>query len=1140
MTKRFLLGVVFVVMILLPSSSFAAILGGGPDAPTPISPEYGKFIISIPEASMPDADLFPPVSLPEVKWSEVPGTTNYNIQFSNSIGFSTIVYQQNTANTSYTPHTSNVLSLIPDGVWYWRVRATAPLTTEYSTPMEFTKQWGSPSNGPGLISPSDGATLDFYEYPTFTWNKVMGAASYRLEIDTDTSFAFPLSYSLITLATSHQPTDKLANGFYYWRVVPLDGGSKDGTPSEAREVTMDYSHVPTLLEPLDGSFPTFTPTFKWTAVYGAEYYRLEYSTDPAFPATSATTVVTTRNTTYTPQATIKNDVDIYWRVRAHSGDSVSQWSQVFEFEKHWYLVPTLLTPTNNHQHTRFPVFSWTPVPGAARYYIEVNDSNNFNPPLCQSGEYTSQTTFTINKWVAPCTGTIFWRVTPYDGSGNPGKPSNTFSFVNDLTTLAVDLVYPQYYYMPLDFNVGSPTDPYLNPNVDRSVPYPIFTWQRQTHYPEGGRIGNAYRIQVSQDATFISVDWEYDTETLSAAPSSNSSPFIPQEGVDYFWRVCAVATFGSNDCLPAGVEDHWSQRWITQFDSSKNFQRHSEMPLNYYARTMVRNLWNTPPRLDWFPFLGATSYQVEISTDINFGVSDIVDSATVTIPSYAPAQALAERHLNKTDYGTFYWRVKANNDADWSEIWRFQIASQGEWTQIRASGIPFNRLLIGDDPDDIVDNNFELIDLYGAQDDLYWFFGLTANTSTTDMTYAIYFDLDYKDNSGGSTDPRGYNVTTIASHRPEYVLYVFQIGSAFSSANTALYKWTGSSWGPPDQLNLIGGSLILDGSHLELKIPMTAIGYGQDNGSINLAAMSFPGIGINSNNPPTDVVPDVAGSTASLIDRFTVVSDRPQLVFPFDNLGGDPIQQPFVYPFFYEPPTGYDYGAILATHDELPLFLILENKTIMTESKEDDQTVIPDAGGGVTKTTTWAGFVFEAYTDPEFTSVALHVDSDSTTPYYSYPVHAHEYDLQGDNSYYWRFRIRYLNAINAEYFSPWSEGFRFERKGFVPKNLQNSVDFATPTFTWDMVEGAEKYRIQVDDDPNFGSTAYNIETTQNSYTPITTLGNGTYYWRVQAKRHTVANYGDFSTVQSFELTLPIPVGLVHNPGGVVGEAPTLC
>jgi len=70
---------------------------------------------------------------------------------------------------------------------------------------------------------------------------------------------------------------------------------------------------------------------------------------------------------------------------------------------------------------------------------------------------------------------------------------------------------------------------------------------------------------------------------------------------------------------------------------------------------------------------------------------------------------------------------------------------------------------------------------------------------------------------------------------------------------------------------------------------------------------------------------------------------------------------------------------------------------------------------------------------------------------------------------------------------------RLELRGFLAKELSEAVTFATPTFSWSLVEGAESYDLQVDNDPNFGSPEVNINTRQNTFTPTYTLANGTYY-----------------------------------------------
>jgi hypothetical protein len=189
--------------------------------------------------------------------------------------------------------------------------------------------------------------------------------------------------------------------------------------------------------------------------------------------------------------------------------------------------------------------------------------------------------------------------------------------------------------------------------------------------------------------------------------------------------------------------------------------------------------------------------------------------------------------------------------------------------------------------------------------------------------------------------------------------------------------------------------------------------------------------------------------------------------------------------------------------------------------------------------TPWEGYNIQFSVDPRFTSL---VDNFAVVNllYYAppqYTVSPIVDDLEGDNTYYWRVRPQYYASINIA--GSWSQAGRFEREGFDPQNLLESVTFATPTFTWDMVEGASYYDLQVDNDPNFGSAEVNINTDQNSYTPLFNIPNATYYWRVRIHRNGVSSPNDWSPSESFTLSLPIPTGLTPN-GSLVHYAPTMC
>lgn len=1037
------------------------------EAPVLISPKNG---------ATTTVENFPPLGIPEFRWEPVSGATQYRLQISGDIAFTTQIVNITTPNTAYTP-----IDAIADGTWYWRVRVESPTVSDWSEIRSFTKQWATDTNRPILLSPADGATVDFYDEPVFSWQPVVGAAKYKFQISSSPDNWSSPVYNATTLATTHQPAAKLANGTYYWRIVPVDAGNRDGTSSEVRPFTANYNQIPTLLEPADYAQPTFTPTFRWTAVRGAQFYRLQYSTDPTF--NTDVTSVDTRNTTYTPKETLPNDVNYFWRVRAHSGNSISEWSEARRFIKRWYIQPVLLTPTNNYQHQRFPVFSWTPVPGAARYFVEIDDDDPGFGSVYDNG-WTANPFFTPNRYKGGPT-TFYWRVTPYDGSGKKGNPSNTSSYVSYGTSVAPHQVYPPYYYPPNDFS-GYPGIE-MHPYEDRTVPLPIFIWHR-VHKPasdpdQGNVYGGAYRLQVSTDPTFSTITWQVDTENTVATPTS-TNPFLPQAGTDYYWRVRPLTATNGTEI------GEWSQIWRTRIDPSRGLT-----PTTGSAPVLIRpvngaEFAETTPLLEWFPMSSAPSYEVQISRDAGF--TDIVDSATVTYPAYAPTRSLAQRSLNRLDFGIYYWRVRKTGSSIWSEVRRFQIAAQSQWKISRVPGDSANRLQIGSDSSgDVSDLDYDVTTLQAAQSKDYWYFGFHVPVSPTkNVTYTLYLDIDHQDNSGATSDARGYNVTTIAAYRPEYAIYVLQEGGSFTATRVYIYTWQGSGWSAPQVLSNIGGRLTHSGDYVELEIPGTAIGYQDTTGSYAISLLSLPA---SSPGTPKDSVPsdpNIPGS--GLISRFASVTERMNLITPPNNAGVDPTAYPSIQPFFWD-------WSVLAP---------------------------------------WSGARMQAHLDPQFTSQVAEYVLTSDTAYWAMMFHAWEKDLAGDNTYYWRVQPRY-RVGGSLYYGAWSQGWRFERQGFVPENLKTSVSFATPTFSWDMAEGAESYDLQVDNDPGFGSPEVSVNTKLNSYTPENTLANGTYYWRVRIRRNGgITN--EWSPVQTFTLTLPVPTGLHHRPSGVVGRAPTLC
>jgi hypothetical protein len=926
----------------------------------------------------------------------------------------------------------------------------------------------------------------------------MGAAKYRFQIaESYDGFSTPI-YTKDTLSNTHQPSGRLENGTYYWRVIPMDTVDHLGTISDIRSFDVAYGYgdmIPTQLEPENWSYPTFTPTFRWTAVEGAELYRLEYTSDETCDFTVGT-AINTRQTSYTPTDTFPNDKQYCWHVRVESGDGVGQWSDTWYVQKQWYLKPHLLTPTNLYQTGLYPIYSWTPVPGAARYKIEIDDEPSFTAPLIETFNTANTTYAPQSKYIG--TEYYYWRVTPIDGGGELGMTSDVYEFQSLYDSLAPILVYPLYYYIPNDpVYYGENA---MNPVEDRTVADPIFIWHRVMNpAPEGGTIIDAYRIQVDDTPYFNSLVWEYDTENTSATPVA-SDDFTPIVDQDYYWRVCPLDGMGGA-CLtnPGTGLVWWSQIWRTRFDSSLRLEPTNGETPDLLRPMQAQDFVEATPLLEWWPFENATQYQVEISREADFSTYEI--SETVDIPAYSPIYSLAQRSLDRTDYGTFYWRVRAlvaDTWSDWSEGRRFQIASQSEWRFSRVLGDPANQLLIGDDPQDDASGPYNLSSLYASESNGDWYLGFNAEITDTDLTYAFYIDIDSIDGSGGTYPPeRDYEVSTIPAHQPEYVIYVDEIAGEINANNTWVFSWNGTNWNFGQRFIDIGGEVYSSTGYVELDIPNAAIGMSQVTSRASVMLFSVD----TSLNTVIDSVPsDPQVPGTAQLSRFSAFSERVNLIYPPNINAGDPTGDPStitsILPFYWDWPTGSNPSS------------------------------------------PWAGSKLEVHLDPGYTNLVAEFHINSNTTWFSENNVTMLNDIVGDNIYYWRVQPRYwIDGFTATY-GAWASGWSFRRVGFTPLNLQTSIAFATPTFSWDMAEGANNYRLQVSTDPNFGSTVINQLTPLTSFTPVNTLAPALYYWRVQIIRY--GNVGnDWSEVEQFTLSLPKPTGLTPD-GDTVHYAPTFC
>lgn len=339
-------------------------------------------------------------------WSSVAGAAGYEVQIATDSGFDSVVYDQFTAARTATPP-----ARLPDGVLYWRVRATD--ATQHSGPASTVRTLvQDPSAAPVPLSPDDGAITAFPDHPpVFAWDAVDGATSYTLQIDDAADFVDPTS--ITTSNTSYTLTRaQTFDQTYYWRVAATLSNKQSSAYSTVRSYTLSWASTPTLLTPAANSTVTDV-VFSWAPVTGASAYNLQVSPNGDFANNVTLQAVNLRSTRYSPASTLDNG-SYFWRVQAEDvGSDTGVWSDPLTFNRAWIAPggdverPTLLTPQwapggDTPYVSAALNLSWTPVHHASSYQIEVSTDPNFSPsPNITFQCVTNHTTFTPYTRLTP-------------------------------------------------------------------------------------------------------------------------------------------------------------------------------------------------------------------------------------------------------------------------------------------------------------------------------------------------------------------------------------------------------------------------------------------------------------------------------------------------------------------------------------------------------------------------------------------------------------------------------------------------------------------------------------------------------------------------------------------------------------------
>jgi transposase-like protein len=349
-------------------------------------------------------------------------------------------------------------------------------------------------------------------------------------------------------------------------------------------------------------------TFSWATTAHGVTYQLQVATASTFPDSSI--VIDTLipdNVSLTATCTVdslKYNTKFYWRLNASSTDSTSPWSTVYNFTT---VIAPPITPI-----TTLPLsyarsvavnssLKWNAVASATTYQVQVDTSALFTSPVI-----TDSTLTTTSKAVTSLLyfKQYYWHVR----AKNVGGPSAWSSPQIFLTELA---------------------QPILSSPAATSANQPLSMVLKWNNNPAA----TLYGLQVSTSSTFANlflVDSLISDTVRAIGPLNNNTT--------YYWRVNAM----NDSCI--------SRYQTTAF----SFTTIVAAPANAPAPTAPTNAavsQSVTPTIKWNAVTGATSYQVQVSTDTSY--TTLVKDTTVTTLSVT-LSALR-------NYTRYYWHVRAIN-----------------------------------------------------------------------------------------------------------------------------------------------------------------------------------------------------------------------------------------------------------------------------------------------------------------------------------------------------------------------------------------------------------------------------------------------------------------------------------------------
>lgn len=177
-------------------------------------------------------------------------------------------------------------------------------------------------------------------------------------------------------------------------------------------------------------------------------------------------------------------------------------------------------------------------------------------------------------------------------------------------------------------------------------------------------------------------------------------------------------------------------------------------------------------------------------------------------------------------------------------------------------------------------------------------------------------------------------------------------------------------------------------------------------------------------------------------------------------------------------------------------------------------------------------YAWEAVQGAAYYTIEVSLDSSFNSVNYRYVTYGTELtpdNTQSHGTLYWRV----IPADARAHPGTPSDGWQYV-KGIAPPVMlspAHNVTGTLPTLTWEQAEGAATYKVDLSADPAFNAISQTLTTYNTSLTPVGSIPNGRYYWRLRGVD--ADGHEGTAIVRSFYKAMPAPIPLAPSDNETV-------